>query len=1020
MRKYRVSRRRLSLLIACALGLGAMQAQSLGDLVSPLPEGYLERAMLMDASGNSRGVIDQISRLQTLGGKYPALLPAKAYYLRGDDRCVDLLENFIADNPASQDVGEALMLLGDFYFFDHDFARALQAYDRLDILSLNSVDEATYSYRKAFSLIRTGHYDQAIPLLSRLKKSHKYEGPATFFLAYIDYVQKRYDDAYEGFEEAARINGDEAADRSPSRSGMRRKTDYVPTGLEAGYYLVQIDFMRGEYHKVIDNGESLLRKMPVKEFAPETQRIIGESYFKLGDTEQAENYLSEYLNAVETPNVTALYTMGVLDYDAGRYEAAAEKFSTLTDLNNDLAQSAALYLGQCAIREGDDDLAAISFKKAYTLNYDRKVAETALYNYIAAITRGGKVPFASSVDLLNEFVENYPNSRFAPEVEQYLAVAYYNEHDYEKALQAINLIAKPDAKAFAAKQKILFELGVRALSNDEPKLAETYLTEAQSLARFDSKVATQVDLWLADALYAQKKYADAQKEYSSFVANDKSGENATLGLYNLAYALYMQDKFSEALTQFDAALKGKPALPESLRTDALVRKADCLYYLGNLHSASDAFAQAIKAGSSDADYAAMRQAVIAGVDGNNAEKVRLLDEMVAAYPNSKWVATALLEKALAYSEMGKPELAIDTFDDLAKRYPNSPETRTALLQMGLLSEKTGNSEAAISAYQQIIREWPSSQEAELAGDDLRRIYASRGELNLLAEFLKNVPGAPQLDEDEVEELTFEAAASAFAVNGKADMLLKYIEDYPDGRYLAQAMRDIADYQAYDLQQPDAALTTIAELLEERPDAPQVPGALLLKAEILEEYYPDDDDEILATYRLVEEKGGSAFAAAAWAGIMRNTPDPKERIEYARMVKQAGGVSSEAVNDANYYESSGVLSDGSGDTAEAINTLTALAENPMTLAGSRAAVDLGEYYVDTKQFKKAETLLSKFTDSGTPFDYWLARGYIALADAYRGLGKKTLALEYIKSLKSNYPGNEADIAEMINQRINAWK
>lgn len=1015
--------RRLGVVVAASLTLAGAYAQSPGDVVSPLPDGFLERAAMMDASGNYRGVIDQISRLQALGEKYPELLLAKAYYELGDERCIPLLENFIASRPSDIDSTEARLLLGDFYFFRHDFAGALRNYDGVVNGQLAPADYATYSYREGFSLLRTGHPERAVPLFSRLLPNTTYGPAAQFYLAYIDYCDRNYDKAYEEFEKAvARVNDAFGSDpqSGSSRQTMRRKGEYVPTGLEAGYYMLQIDFMRGEYEKVVSNGRSLLMKQPVKELIPETRRVIGESYFKLGMYDDALSYLEEYVADPDvTPAPSAIYALGVIEYDDGDYKKAAERFSAIDGLNNDLAQSAALYLGQCAIHEGEADLAAISFKKAYTMNYDPKVAETALYNYIAATTRGGKVPFTSSVSLLEEFIDTYPRSKYAPEIEQYLAAAYYNDKDYDKALASISRIQSPDAKVLAAKQKILYELGVREMSNDRPAEAEKYLLQAQELKRFDSKIASQTELWLGDAQYALKKYGAAQTAYSSYVKSEKNTDNSALAVYNLAYSYYMQDKFKEALTSFDDALKARPALPKALATDALVRKADCLYYLGNLNSAADAFAKAIGEGSADADYAAMRKAVIAGVNGNNKEKARLLEEMMQTYPHSKWISTALLEQALAYAEDDDTEKALSTFSRLADKYPNAPETRNALLQMALLYSKSGRTDEAIEAYKHIISKWPSSQEASLAGDDLRAIYARRGDLAVLATFLKSIPGAPQLDDNEVEELTFEAAASAFAAGENADKLLSYVAAYPDGKYLAQALRDIAEYQAEDLHQPETALKTIAELLEKRPDSPQAPGALLLRAQILEENYPERRDEIINTYREVESKGGSAYAQTAWAGIMRNTADVNERIEYARRVREAGGLSSDDIDEARFYEASGMLDSGK-DAKDAVAVLRELTKSPQSLAGSKAAAKLGEYYVGNKQYQAAVDLLNTFTDSGTPHYYWLARGYISLADAYKGLGKKYLAVEYIKSLRDNYPGKDADIQEMINKRLKQWK
>ena len=58
----------------------------------------------------------------------------------------------------------------------------------------------------------------------------------------------------------------------------------------------------------------------------------------------------------------------------------------------------------------------------------------------------------------------------------------------------------------------------------------------------------------------------------------------------------------------------------------------------------------------------------------------------------------------------------------------------------------------------------------------------------------------------------------------------------------------------------------------------------------------------------------------------------------------------------------------------------------------------------------------FIDANTPHQYWLARGYILLSDILRKQGSDFEADEYLKSLKENYPGDEADIFQMIDQRL----
>ena len=110
----------------------------------------------------------------------------------------------------------------------------------------------------------------------------------------------------------------------------------------------------------------------------------------------------------------------------------------------------------------------------------------------------------------------------------------------------------------------------------------------------------------------------------------------------------------------------------------------------------------------------------------------------------------------------------------------------------------------------------------------------------------------------------------------------------------------------------------------------------------------------------------------------------------------------------------------GNVAKAEETLSRIASNPKSLSGAKAAVELGQYYIEKGNVNNAEKVLTAFTEAGSPHEYWLARGFIALADVYHMRNKDYLAAEYLKSLRDNYPGGEADIQEMITTRLKKWK
>lgn len=984
----------------------SVQAQSSASpqRFSPLADGYLERARTMLSAGNYAGVIDQLGFVRTNHTRIApdeleecVFMLAKAYYERGDEECVNLLRAFLRDYPASTRTCAARVAIGDWYFFRHQWPDALAEYQKADFARLNADDRQLYDYRLALSQIKTGHFTEARTTLRALKEAAGYRDAYTYYNAYLDYVEGNLDSAYAGF------------------SKVKKSGD----GFEPQYYITQIEYTRGEYEKVAAHGASLLQTLSVPELVPELNRITGLSLFRLGDHAAARPYLEKYLSLVDgSPADDAVYALGVIDYDNGEWDRAADRFSTLTELNNELAQSAWLYLGQCDVKTGNDDAAVMAFEKAARMDHDKNVSETAFYNYAAALTRGAKAPFSSSVDMLEGFIKLYPNSEYTPKVEEYLATAYYNDRNYAKALANIEKIRRPSTAVLAAKQKILYELGIESMTNGRPDEAASYLKRSLELSAHDRNLAAQTQLWLGDAEYSLGNYAKASSAYQTFLKTEKNTANRTLALYNLAYSDYQQEKYSQAATGFAKALDAKPALPQSLRGDALVRMADCQYYTGDYRSARDNFARACTENAADADYASYRHAVMLGLGGDINGKLRELAALETKYPDSKWLPNALLEKALTYEALDRGDKAAEAFDALAKKYPKSVQARKAMINLALTYSKAGKGEQAAETYMEIIRSWPSSEEASLAHDDLRRYYSTRGELAQYAEFLRGVPGARQLDADEMEQLSFDGAETAFAENiENITPLRNYVRDYPDGKYLAPALLDIATSLRHQQKYTEAE-EILSQLIAARPHSAQYPEALLMKGEILEENLPGRAAEAADVYKALANTGETDFLAEAYAGVARTSTLDSEKIAYARKARANGGLSADSNGEMQLLEAKALLHAGSDN--EALALLQELAANPSAEAGAEAAVELGRYWLDKKQYAKAEKTLLDFTEAGTPHEFQLAMGFILLSDAYRGQGKNYLAKEYLQSLRDNYPGREPEILNAINSRLKTLK
>lgn len=983
------------------------------DVMSSSADGSLSRAADMMRHADYAGAIDQLNH--ALGKESPLWSSAvadnasdlrrqaiammlRAAFERGDETLFTLYyEHFLADYPGYPEALEAQLMHADFLFFKQDYPAAVEAYSKLDFDALDPAKEALYRYRLALSLTRSGFFTEASNIFTLLRGNPDYSGASRFYLAYIDYVR---------------------GNLTAARSGFNEVPTAIARELGADYYIAQIDFEEGDFRGVTQRAAALLPSAR-KEWQPELNRIIGESYYNLGDAAAAEPYLRRYIDTESSPRFSALYDLGVICYDSGAYDEARKYFSRLTGESNAMAQSAYLYLGQLEALDGDYSAAAMAFNAAYELDIDSKVSETALYNYAVATMKGGQVPFGSSSKMLENFVKRYPDSAYAAKIDEYLATACFNEKDYAGALRHIERLRRPTRANLDAKQKILFQLGVQSMSLKQYGEAAGYMQRASSMAsEADKSLAVQASLWQGDALYAMGDYAAATKAYTRFVKESGAKtDNRALALYNLGYSLYQEKHFADARRRFSEALAAKPELSPRLAADCRLRVADCDYYAGNVSAAMSGYASlAADTDSPEADYAAFQHANMLGASGDNHSKIKELETMLRRWPQSAWIADARLELVNALCATRDITRASDEAASMIRELPSAPQTRKAALAVAAAWQEKDDYAKAIAAYQALVRRWPTSAEAETAVSALKTIYTDEGDMQGFLAFLDSVPSAPRPDASEMEQIAFDAALSKVQRNNTdITPLTDYLAKYPEGSNADRAMLTIADI-CREKGNDAEALNYLNRLLSSRPDSESVPAALMMKAQILEK--SASKKEAAEVWNQLLGKGGSLYTPEALAGLMRTADNPTQKLEYANRLLDISGLDADMTADATLAKGEALAQ--TGHNAEAVSILRQLAKTPQTEQGAHAAVLLGEILLAQGDTTQAQKQLSEFIDSDTSQFYWLARGYIALADTYHAQGNNYKAKEYLRALKNNYPGKEADIRKMIESRLAEWK
>lgn len=727
----------------------------------------------------------------------------------------DMLRRYADRYPTGMHADQARLKIADIDFFRHNWPEALAAYNRADIRGLSRPDRSLYSYRKALCLIKTGFYSEAREELKQVK-GKGFDDVRKFYTAYCDYIDGDMDAAYAGFESVT--------------PGIK--------GLPAGYYMVQILYMRGEYRKVVRLADNMMYRNPVPELAPEIHRVTGLSYFKLDEYDPARQSLLNYLeqNKGEV-NDEALYALGVIEYDAEEYETSAQYLTEVVAQaeRGKVAQSAWLYLGLDRLQTDDVQGAILAFEKASEYEADPAVSQTAMYDYIAAQTQGGNVPFARSARLLETYLNRWPGSDHAEAVKEYLATAYFNDHNYQQAIDIVDRSKDPTETMKAVRLKALYMQGISVATNGDVAGSGAYFKRAAQMTRIDAPIAGESQLWLGDANYGAGKFKEAVRNYNAYLKTAEPSANRTLALYDLGYAQYRLGHYSEAAATFRKALDAQPALSKALGDDARIRRADCLYYTRQYKNAQALYDEAVSAGAQDADYAAYRNALLAGKNVGARRKIELLDAFLNDYPNSRWRSAALLEKAMTHEELG---------------------------------------------------------EADEAAEAYRRRMS----------ITQNI----------------------------------------------------------------------------------------------------DVDELLRAAKANDMSGDA----------------PGEQLKLIERIRREGKLDADDAVLMELYEANALAGTGADEQADEI--YTRLARNPESLTGAMAAVTLAERLNAAHRYQEAYDLMNEFTENGTPHSYWLAKGFIALADACGGIGRQDLAREYLTSLRNNYPGNEADIKSEINSRLKKLK
>jgi len=697
---------------------------------------------------------------------------------RNTDRAVEFFNRLTYEYPGSPYVDEANFRSGEQYFDKNDYSAAIEYYRKL----LNSYESSFFNiglYKLGWSYYNLGNHTKAIStfifLIDDLSRVEKIGGDSTNTNG-MDLRREAITYVAESFSEHG---GAATAERFLSDFGEKEysKTIFIRLG--------EIYQERDFWEESNSTYNAIIRIWPLHHTAPEVNQKIINNFVKMGLPKETRR---------ERDRLVATYGPGsewLMKHPEGPGRESALKLSEEN-----------LYI-----------LATNSQKRGMEAKSKRF--------------------FNVAVARYQEYLDKFPESSRAPQVQFYQGESYYETGDFANAAKAYNRVAvNYDTSRFVADASYNRVLATFELLDAVPEVADTsafYLEDflgngethpvqipsvafgemllaCNDFARFrpDDQRIPEVMMKLGAEFFNLKYYNLAQQAYTMVVNRSSISPFTVQAFSMIARCAYQQENYLLAEKWYSKIVH---QFPDSIK---YIKRADAM-----IASAKFKMAESLR-DSGEGDQAAEAFQNVA----NNTENMEIAEK-------------AILQAAAEFEKLGNNVKAVSLYENLRFKVPASSKVDWALYKAANLAEKLPDFLRAGENYEELIRLRPDSELAE------KSLYKAA----LAYENMQNMARASQLFEE-------------------------YVTKYNDTDKKLESLLKLAEY-AVEQEDGSKAKKLYASVIK-------VHSEHLKKGKPGDEYYPAQ-----AQFRLSEFQ----FEAYKKVQIKRTKTSRKTRARKERLFKQ---------------------------------------------------------------------------------------------------------------------------------------
>ncbi len=910
------------------------------------------------------------------------------------------LSEFIRLYPESPRVKNAYFQLAHYNYRKKKWEKVIYWYNFLDERDLTKEERFEMQFRKGYAHYQENELDEAKSYFFKLIDiESSFYAPANYYYGHIAYQQGNYETALKT---------------------LIKLSSHPKFKVVVPYYITHIYYNQEKHQELIDYAVPMLEAEGTKRVV-EISRLVGESHYHLEEWAQALPYLELYQSQGAEKKREDFYQLGYAYFRVVDYDNAVKWFEKVMFKDDALAQSAAYTLASAYLKQGSKREARTAYEKAYTLDFDQKISEDAMFNYAKLALELAYDPYNYAVDAFVKYLEKYPDSYRKEEAYNFLINIYLSINNYQAAIQSIEKLELIESRLQGVYQQLLYNSGIDQFQNQQFNAAIETLSKAQE-QDYNKELSTQAQYWMAEAHYRNGDYNNAVDLYTEFILSPRAIllKEFVLAHYGLAYAYFDQKEYDQAASWFRKFVSYTSNEDAERKADAYIRTGDCYFIQKEYILSLEYYEKAVALGLRDPDYALYQYALATMVLKDGDKHIELLEKLTVNYPSSNYKDAAYYHLGKSYQGKGDIDKALAKFNQVIDNYPYSSFNRKSRIGVGSIYYNEGENDLALVELKEVVKEYPTYQQSKEAIRIIESIYKETGEISDYEEFIAEL-GFMQISDAALDSLTYEAAEIQIQTNqcGKAiNSFTKYIDrfDYPIFALDAHYYRGDCLYKA---EQFDEALGDfnfiLAQPLNKFSEFAAVHASTINMSNKLY-------DEALLNYQQLETIAEyPSNKEVAYKGQMRcyyELEGYQEAIKYADMVLEMNKVETALILEAMMIKAHSTNILGAFDSA--FVQFDSIVNYTNNVYAAEAKYCKAEIAFKQERYAQAEELVFDLVNHKPTYDYWLAKGMLLLANVYRDMGDNFQAKATADGVVKNFTGDPeiVDACKTLIEEIEA--